>query len=476
MVMSILTIFRQRDFDRPWVPDEIDETDDKTKMAATQDSPRKYEQLATPRRTIDPGRPRKFMEVEADSPRKFRKVGAEAETPRKYVENMANPTSPRKFCDLATPRRASDPGTPRLFLEFGSPRKETEDLKDTEELGSPRKESYTPRTESSSPRKDYAGRTPRYVGSPRKAQTPHDPWRPKFANTLSEISTPQVPQTPLNIIPEENPNCELICKFKATTGRDEREAWIGGVTVLKNSHIALTDMANKTVKTFDLFGNMRKEFWGKGTFKFGAIRGIARTSDNNILVADTERELFYEFSTTGEPIKMKKTNGCWRVAMTSAGNTLAIDHKKRCIFMFNIHGTLMRILATANEEGKCVFLSPQSVAVGKDDTIIVADDRLNAVQIFDNVGDHIKTYAGHKGRGKDFLNGPKSVCTDEEGNIYVADTANDMIQVLTPSGEFKETLLSRGDKIHLPWAIAYHKKKLVVAEQFGQVKVFKIET
>jgi DNA-binding beta-propeller fold protein YncE len=470
MVMSILTVFRMRDQNRPYVPDEQDEeADDTTKIAAAPVSPRKYEQLATPRRITEPGKLRKFTEVapDVDSPRKFQRVGAEPGTPRKFDEFHSGPTSPRKFQDLATPRRASDPGTPRVFEELGSPRKVPEEMRNLDELDSQRKE-------PSSPRKCQVIGSIRYPGSLRKAQTPRDPWRPNLARTLSEISTPRIPVIP-DVILEENPDCQLICKFRVTTGRDRREAWIGGVAVLNNSHIAVSDMANKTIKIFDMYGNMTKEFWGKSTFKFGEIRGIAITPDNNILVADTTRELFYEFSAEGKPIKMMGTNGCWRLAVTSAGITLSIDHKKRCIFMYNTNGTLMRLIATANEDGKCVFISPQSVAIGKDDSIIVADDGLNAVQVFDKFGDHLKTY-GQKGRGEGLLNGPKSVCTDEEGNIYVADTANNMIQVLTPSGEFKETLLSRADRIHLPWAIAYHDKKLIVAEQFGKVKVFTIKS
>jgi len=102
------------------------------------------------------------------------------------------------------------------------------------------------------------------------------------------------------------------------------------------------------------------------------------------------------------------------------------------------------------------FTWPRGVAVGPNDSIVVADSSNHRVQVFDGDGQYIKdfgSYGTHYGEF-DCLAG---IAVNRIGQFIISDRYNHRIQVFDPSGTFLRTFGSQGGadgKFSYPWGVA----------------------
>jgi len=115
---------------------------------------------------------------------------------------------------------------------------------------------------------------------------------------------------------------------------------------------------------------------------------------------------------------------------------------------------LFQIGSRGSEPGQ--FTWPRGVAIGPDNTIVIADSSNHRVQIFDQNSNFIKefgSYGSHYGEF-DCLAG---VAVNRIGQYIIADRYNHRIQVFDPSGMFLRSFGSRGSgdcKFSYPWGVA----------------------
>lgn len=87
------------------------------------------------------------------------------------------------------------------------------------------------------------------------------------------------------------------------------------------------------------------------------------------------------------------------------------------------------------------FKEPIDVAVGKDEHILVADNGLGAVLVFEPSGKLVRTIGNGPGKGKGQFKDLSAVCVAPDGSVLVADSR---IQVFSPEGEHLRDIFPEG--------------------------------
>jgi len=101
------------------------------------------------------------------------------------------------------------------------------------------------------------------------------------------------------------------------------------------------------------------------------------------------------------------------------------------------------------------FTWPRGIAVGPDNTIVVADSSNHRVQIFDQQGQN-RFWLGGYGNGEGEFDCLAGVAVNRIGQFIIADRYNHRIQIFDPSGHFLRAFGSQGStdgKFNYPWGI-----------------------
>ncbi|KAJ0176828.1 hypothetical protein K1T71_008007 [Dendrolimus kikuchii] len=101
------------------------------------------------------------------------------------------------------------------------------------------------------------------------------------------------------------------------------------------------------------------------------------------------------------------------------------------------------------------FTWPRGIAVGPDNTMVVADSSNHRVQVFDSNGIFVKEF-GQYGSGQGEFDCLAGVAVNRIGQYIIADRYNHRIQVFDPQGRFLRAFGSQGTgdgKFNYPWGI-----------------------
>uniref|UniRef100_A0A8D8UJI0 RING finger protein nhl-1 n=1 Tax=Cacopsylla melanoneura TaxID=428564 RepID=A0A8D8UJI0_9HEMI len=101
------------------------------------------------------------------------------------------------------------------------------------------------------------------------------------------------------------------------------------------------------------------------------------------------------------------------------------------------------------------FTWPRGIAVGPDNSIVVADSSNHRVQVFDSDGIFTKEF-GSYGNAEGEFDCLAGVAVNRIGQFIIADRYNHRIQVMDPSGRFLRAFGSQGTadgKFNYPWGI-----------------------
>ncbi|KAK9890792.1 hypothetical protein WA026_012135 [Henosepilachna vigintioctopunctata] len=129
-----------------------------------------------------------------------------------------------------------------------------------------------------------------------------------------------------------------------------------------------------------------------------------------------------------------------------AGTFPRSQYLQKCQQLFQI--------GSRGSEAGC-FTWPRGVAVGPDNSIVVADSSNHRVQVFDSNGRFIKEF-GQYGNGEGEFDCLAGVAVNRIGQFIIADRYNHRIQVFDPSGRFLRSFGSQGSadgRFNYPWGI-----------------------
>ncbi|KAK5645214.1 hypothetical protein RI129_006514 [Pyrocoelia pectoralis] len=134
------------------------------------------------------------------------------------------------------------------------------------------------------------------------------------------------------------------------------------------------------------------------------------------------------------------------IAAAAAGTSPKEQYLQKCNLLFKIGGR-------GSEPG--LFTWPRGVAVGPDNSIVVADSSNHRVQVFDANGNFLKEF-GQYGNGEGEFDCLAGVAINRIGQFIIADRYNHRIQVFDPAGRFLRAFGSQGaadGRFNYPWGI-----------------------
>lgn len=142
------------------------------------------------------------------------------------------------------------------------------------------------------------------------------------------------------------------------------------------------------------------------------------------------------------------------------GRIYVTDVSRQAVFVFDeTKGTLTIWDRALPEEG---FKTPVGIAVGKDNTILVADADLGMVVQLDQDGNPVGNF------GKDILNRPTGLARDPvSGQIFVADTRDHDIKVFNDKGDLLDIIGQRGEDVgefNSPTHLSFSNNRLYITD------------
>ncbi|KAK3857624.1 hypothetical protein Pcinc_036135 [Petrolisthes cinctipes] len=114
---------------------------------------------------------------------------------------------------------------------------------------------------------------------------------------------------------------------------------------------------------------------------------------------------------------------------------------------------LLKIGSRGSDQGN--FTWPRGIAVGPDNSIVVADSSNHRVQVFDQQGKFIKEF-GSYGNAEGEFDCLAGVAVNRIGQFIIADRYNHRIQIFDPSGNFLRSFGSQGGgdgRFSYPWGV-----------------------
>ena len=210
------------------------------------------------------------------------------------------------------------------------------------------------------------------------------------------------------------------------------------------------------------------------TAQFSVPRGIARTTDGRLFVADTANHRIRVISADGATVSTYAGDGVENfadgsststarfdqpqdVALAADGRLFVADESNNRIRVISADGATVSTYAGdgvgAFADGSTTtarFRSPLGVALAADGRVFVADTINHRIRVISADGATVSTYAGS---GFGFANGstttarfsfPQSIAVAADGRVFVADSFNQRIRVISADGATVSTYAGDG--------------------------------
>ena len=163
----------------------------------------------------------------------------------------------------------------------------------------------------------------------------------------------------------------------------------------------------------------------------------------------------------------------WRVAVNAANakdEIVVTDSYNQRVQIFNSVGNYLRSFGLSATKGG-EFNFPTGIIYHNNGNIFVADNGNSRIQIFKGKGEYVGSFGG-RGSLDSQLIIPYGLSVDSDGNIIVADSGNQLIKIFSPDGNFLTKIGEQGSFI-LPFHCIQYERYLIVSDYSEHcIKVF----
>ena len=160
------------------------------------------------------------------------------------------------------------------------------------------------------------------------------------------------------------------------------------------------------------------------------------------------------------------------IARASDGRLLVADEALQRINIFDPDGNYIRHWGAAGEQPGQIN-RPAAIAVAPDDTLLISDGLNHRIQRFTAEGEYLSGWGEYGAQAGQF-NTPWGLTCDAAGNVFVADWRNDRVQAFTPQGRFVGQWGVSGDgkgQLHRPAAVAVDAAGYIYVADWGNERV-----
>lgn len=218
--------------------------------------------------------------------------------------------------------------------------------------------------------------------------------------------------------------------------------WPYSVGVSKSGEIVVSEYEHR-VSIFSRQGEKMQSFGslGQEQGQFQYPRGIVLTSDNHILVADSENHRIQKFTLKGRFVTSvgDKGNGLLQfnhpsgIAVHPSGRIFVADQNNDRIQVLypDLKGSYL-FGSEGNTPGE--FRHPLGVACDNSGLVYVTDSDNHRIQVFSADG-QFKLAFGREGFQDGQLIRPTGICIDATNTVYITDL-NDRVSVFSHDGKF----------------------------------------
>ena len=199
---------------------------------------------------------------------------------------------------------------------------------------------------------------------------------------------------------------------------------------------------------------------------------VAALADGTLLAADAANGRLWHLAADGSLLgdfpgeRERERSGLSQpVGLAVAGDEVFVtDVKDQRIKVFSVGGRFLRSFGDAGfRPGQLSFAN--SLAIGLDGSLFVADSNNRRVQVLDDVGAPLLVIDKVDGGNQMAL--PRGVALDRFGRLHVADTFGQTVYVYRDSGEplfFYGRGPNEDEKLNMPEGIAISDKWIVVSD------------
>ena len=160
------------------------------------------------------------------------------------------------------------------------------------------------------------------------------------------------------------------------------------------------------------------------------------------------------------------------IARTADGRLLVSDEALQRINIFDPDGNYIRHWGVAGDQPGQLN-RPAAIAVAPDDTLLISDGLNHRVQRFTADGEYLDGWGSYGAQAGQF-NTPWGLACDAAGNVFVADWRNDRVQAFTPQGRFVGQWGVSGDgkgQLHRPASVAVDAAGYIYVADWGNERV-----
>ena len=157
-------------------------------------------------------------------------------------------------------------------------------------------------------------------------------------------------------------------------------------------------------------------------------------------------------------------------AVNAKDEIVVTDYFNHRVQIFNSVGNYLRSFGrSATKEREFKF--PVGIIYHNNGNIFVADYGNSRIQIFKGKGEYVGSFGG-RGSLDSQLSGPYGLSVDSDGNIIVADSGNRLIKIFSPDGNFLTKIGGRGSLTSPVHCIQY--ERYLIVSDCGEhcIKVF----
>jgi len=251
-----------------------------------------------------------------------------------------------------------------------------------------------------------------------------------------------------------------------------------GVAVSSNDEILVCDSNNQCVQVFSLTGVLLSR-WGVRGRSPGQLQrptGVAVLKDGNIAVSDYDNKWISVHQPSGKFVSKLGGNrlmGPKGLAVSDSGELIVVDNKASSVYIIQQAGKIISKFGSRGS-GAAQFAGPHYAAVNSQGNIIISDFHNHNIKIFTSKGHFIFSF-GSNGEGNGQFNAPTGVAVDSQDNILVADWGNSRIQVFDQFGSFLSFVNTSGCPLYGPQGIGLTSDGNIVIADSGNhcVKIYR---
>jgi DNA-binding beta-propeller fold protein YncE len=217
---------------------------------------------------------------------------------------------------------------------------------------------------------------------------------------------------------------------------------------------------------------------GEQAIQYPLVKPISATmAGPRLYVCDTivNRVVIYDLVQGGVHVlagdhgtgKIQEPNS---VTVGPDGNIYVADKKRQAVLVYGPDEEFLHAW------GRPEQVEPVAVAV-TDKVLYVCDIKDFEIEVWDaKTGDYLRSF-GSKGPDPGQFNYPTQVALDSQGNVYVTDTGNFRVQKFSPEGKLMQQFGGYGDELgHFAWPkgmdVDAHGRLFVADARFCNVQIF----